>query len=178
VVGAWVVGAGVVGAGDVGFGAGVGFGVVGAGVGLDVFVGDAEVGCDVADDDGWPRPWPGCVGVPDDDVGDRELPPAPGGWPGEELPLAPGPAFPVSPTEVPPTCGPLLLPAPPAPPAPPGSRDDEEEPPGAGAELSRNPGCTKPSNSSTASNPTPATAARLVLIALPRPPGAPPSRGP
>jgi len=109
-------------------------------------------------------PGPGCVGVPDDDVGDMEVPPPFGGWPGEEPWVVLGTVFPVTPPEVP-LCGPPLLPP------PPGSVDEDEEPPGVREELSRNPGCTKPSNSSAASKPAPATAACLVLIALPMPAG-------
>lgn len=165
-------GAGVVGVGVAdGLDGGV---VVGARVGC-VLLGDGEgdlEGVAVGLPGGEVDDAEGCAG-PADDVGTGGPPPAPGDRPPEPgVGVAFGVDRPRTLEEVPTTCGLPWLPGV-ALSVPRG--DEGVELRGAeAAVLRKNPGCTKPSNSSTTSNPDPApTAARKGVSMAPMPAGAP-----
>jgi hypothetical protein len=113
--------------------------------------------------------------VPYDGVGGA-VTPAIGGRPATELLAALGTGRTEASAAVPVICGALLLPGV----TPLGSFDeDREEPRGAGAAvLKRNPGWTRPSTSSTTSNPVPAMAARQARSPLPAATGAAPRWAP
>lgn len=118
----------------------------------------------MGDDEGWTVVCTGSVGVTNDGVTNEgvgvAVTPAIGGRPADELLIALGVARPEASAE-PIICGvPLLLRLPLL-----GAFDGEKEAPRGAevAELRRNPGCTKPSTSSAASDPPPATAARRAL---------------
>lgn len=120
----------------------------------------------MGDDEGLAVLCTGAVAVADDDVGAVELPPPPAGRPAEEPPVVLGTGRPGTVSKVPIICGSPLLPRL----LLPGSFDEEEVPRGAeAAELRKNPGCTKPSSSTTSNPAPPAAATRLVKTALPMP---------